>query len=373
MPKSKTTKETRTKGPADRRIAATDLKKTAKPKAKTSGQPTMKRATIEKAPIDKTPAAAEKVILKKMRAPEVIVKKSAAPIVEPPAALPKVTPEIVTTTMEPMTPEQAAAHNYKNGESRGLDPTTDDLWREFKTTGAEPLRNLLIEKYYPMVRHIAERVLQTLPKSIDLDELSSAGVTGLMDAINGFDLTRGIKFKTYCTTRIRGSILDHLRAQDFVPRLVRLKAHRVERAIHELEARLGRRPTDFELAQHLSIPLARLETEMQDSSPKSMLSLSDRWDDDDDDRGGEKAELIEDKRTEDPLFSTHRRDLMDVITRNLTKKERQIFVMYYQEGLTMREIGEILKLTESRVCQIHSNVVARLKGQLDRIRPALLS
>jgi RNA polymerase sigma factor for flagellar operon FliA len=250
--------------------------------------------------------------------------------------------------------------------------STDELWRSYKSTKDENLRNLLIEKYYPMVRHIAERVLQTLPKSIDIEELCSAGVTGLMDAINGFDLTRGIKFKTYCTTRIRGSILDHLRAQDFVPRLVRLKAHRVERAVHELEAKLGRRPTDYELAQHLKIPLARLETEMSDSSPKAMLSLSDRWDDEDDERGAEKAELIEDKKTEDPLYSIHRRDLMDVITRNLSKKERLIFIMYYQEGLTMREIGEILHLTESRVCQIHSNVVARLKAQLDRIRPALM-
>lgn len=255
----------------------------------------------------------------------------------------------------------------------GADQPTEELWHLYKKTLDKNLRNLLIEKYYPMVRHIAERVLQTLPKSIDIDELCSAGVTGLMDAIGGFDLERGIKFKTYCTTRIRGSILDHLRAQDFVPRLVRLKAHRVERAVHELEAKLGRRPTDYELAQHLQIPLARLETEMADSSPKSMLSLSDRWDDDDDDRGGEKAEMIEDKKTEDPVFSTHRRDLMEVITRNLTKKERMIFVMYYQEGLTMREIGEILKLTESRVCQIHSNVVARLKGQLDRLKGSLLT
>ncbi|MBI3817173.1 MAG: FliA/WhiG family RNA polymerase sigma factor [Planctomycetes bacterium] len=258
-------------------------------------------------------------------------------------------------------------------DTKTADQSTDELWRTYKKTLDKNLRNLLIEKYYPMVRHIAERVLQTLPKSIDVDELCSAGVTGLMDAINGFDLERGIKFKTYCTTRIRGSILDHLRAQDFVPRLVRLKAHRVERAVHELEAKLGRRPTDFELAQHLKIPLARLETEMSDSSPKSMLSLSDRWDDDDEDRGAEKADLLEDKRMEDPIRSMQRKDLMEVMTRNLTNKERQIFVMYYEEGHTMREIGEILKLTESRVCQIHSNVVARLKGQLDRMRATLLT
>jgi RNA polymerase sigma factor for flagellar operon FliA len=256
--------------------------------------------------------------------------------------------------------------------SRDDAASTDELWKAFKATHDENLRNLLVEKYYALVRHIAERVLQTLPKSIDIEELCSAGVTGLMDAIDGFDLSRGIKFKTYCTTRIRGSILDHLRAQDFVPRLVRLKAHRVERAIHELEARLGRRPTDFEIAQHLHIPLARLEAEFREASPRAMLSLSERWDDGDDDRSVEKSDLLEDKKGEDPHLAIHRRDLMDVITRALTRKERLIFVMYYQEGLTMREIGEILHLTESRVCQIHTNVVDRLRIQLERMRDPLL-
>lgn len=329
----------------------------------------MPKRTLQKPKIQKTPAS--KIVIKKadVRKPVKLQAAESAHAVSPaaeiatktPAAAPPPPPAALPTIPPP------AAQDTKTA-----DQSTEELWRAYKATKDKNLRNLLIEKYYQMVRHIAERVLQTLPKSIDVDELCSAGVTGLMDAINGFDLERGIKFKTYCTTRIRGSILDHLRAQDFVPRLVRLKAHRVERAVHELEAKLGRRPTDYELAQHLNIPLARLETEMSDSSPKSMLSLSDRWDDDDDDRGAEKAELLEDKRTEDPVFSTHRKDLMDVITRNLTKKERLIFVMYYQEGLTMREIGEILKLTESRVCQIHSNVVARLKGQLERLRPTLL-
>jgi len=268
-------------------------------------------------------------------------------------------------------PHAHVAHGVARPHSQEDQRSTDELWRTYKSTGDENLRNLLVEKYYAMVRHIAERVLQTLPKSIDLEELCSAGVTGLMDAIDGFDLSRGIKFKTYCTTRIRGSILDHLRSQDFVPRLVRLKAHRVERAIHELEARLGRRPTDFELAQHLHIPLQRLDVELSDASPRAMVSLSDRWDDNDEDRPAEKSELLEDKKGIDPLLAIHRRDLMDVITRTLSRKERLIFVMYYQEGLTMREIGEILHLTESRVCQIHSNVILRLRAQLSRVRPTL--
>ena len=132
------------------------------------------------------------------------------------------------------------------------------IWKTFKRTRDENLRNTLIEHHMPLVRSIAERVLQTLPKSIDVDDLSSAGTFGLMDAINGFDLSRGIKFKTYCTTRIRGSILDELRSQDWVPRLVRLKAHRLDRAIRQLEGELGRSPNQMEIAQLLGISRATL-------------------------------------------------------------------------------------------------------------------
>src|SRR6185295_13024051 len=122
----------------------------------------------------------------------------------------------------------------------------------------ENLRNTLIEYHMPLVRAIAERVLQTLPKSIELDDLSSAGTFGLMDAINGFDLSRGIKFKTYCTTRIRGSILDELRSQDWVPRLVRLKAHRLDRAVRQLEGELGRSPNQVELSREMGVSIEEL-------------------------------------------------------------------------------------------------------------------
>ncbi|MCB9882601.1 MAG: FliA/WhiG family RNA polymerase sigma factor [Planctomycetes bacterium] len=249
-------------------------------------------------------------------------------------------------------------------------PKTDDarieeVWVEYKKTGAVELRNQLIERYLPMVRYISERLLQTLPKSIELDDLCSAGQFGLMDAIDGFDLSRGIKFKTYCTTRIRGSILDELRSQDWVPRLVRLKAHKLEKAYRQLESEFGREPTNVELAKHLDIPLHQLDKELADSTPRAIFSLSDKWDDGDDENALEKVEILEDKKGPDPVLDLHNKDLMDVITRILTKKERLILIMYYREGLTMREIGEVLRLTESRVCQIHSNVMARLKMQLE--------
>lgn len=240
------------------------------------------------------------------------------------------------------------------------------IWKTFKRTRDENLRNTLIEHHMPLVRSIAERVLQTLPKSIDLDDLSSAGTFGLMDAINGFDLSRGIKFKTYCTTRIRGSILDQLRSQDWVPRLVRLKAHRLDRAIRQLEGELGRAPNHAEIAQALGITMEELQAHEAEANAKTIFSLSEKWDDGDEDKEMEKVEILADRKSVDPVDTIQQRDALEMITGSLTKKERLIILMYYYEGLTMREIGEIMELTESRVCQIHSNVMARLKAQLDR-------
>ncbi len=247
------------------------------------------------------------------------------------------------------------------------------LWEIYKKTKDINLRNVLIERYLSLVRYISERVLQNLPKSIELDDLMSAGLFGLMDAIEGFDLDRGIKFKTYCTTRIRGAILDELRAQDWVPRLVRLKAHKVEKALKELEASLGREPTAWELAEKLGVGIEEVDEVLADASPKTIFSLSDKWEDGDDEKEMEKVDIIEDKKTPDPLNLLHQKDVLELITRHLTRKERLILVMYYYEGLTMREIGDILELTESRVCQIHSNIMQRLKVHLDRIQEKLIS
>ena len=242
----------------------------------------------------------------------------------------------------------------------------ESVWKTFKRNRDENLRNTLIEHHMPLVRSIAERVLQTLPKSIELDDLSSAGTFGLMDAINGFDLSRGIKFKTYCTTRIRGSILDELRSQDWVPRLVRLKAHRLDRAIRRLEGEFGRSPNQVEIATELGITLEELEAHQAEANAKTIFSLSEKWDDGDEEKEMEKVEILADRKAVDPVEGIQQHDALEMITSSLTKKERLIILMYYYEGLTMREIGEIMELTESRVCQIHSNVMARLKAQLDR-------
>lgn len=246
---------------------------------------------------------------------------------------------------------------------------TEEIWQHYQDAKAsgndqqlERVRNILMERHFPLVKYIAERLLQTLPKSIELDDLVSAGLFGLMDAIRGFDPSRGIKFKTYCTTRIRGSILDQLRSQDWVPRLVRLKASRIDKALQRLTGLYGREPTHAELARELEMDHQELAKEIQGASAKAMYSLSDKWEDRDDDSSMEKVDVLEDKKSIDPLGVLNRDDMMGFLTRSLTHKERFIIEQYYQVGHTMREIGEMLELTESRVCQIHSNVMGRLKS-----------
>jgi RNA polymerase sigma factor for flagellar operon FliA len=260
--------------------------------------------------------------------------------------------------------------------------TTEELWVAYRkevtrSKGADSralqeLRNHLMERHVPLVRYIAERLLQTLPKSIELDDLISAGMFGLMDAIRGFDQSRGIKFKTYCSTRIRGAILDQLRSQDWVPRLVRLKATRIERAYQKLQGEFGREPTHAELAQELAMGHDELQGEIEEARPKSMYSLSEKWEDGEDDSSLEKVEVLVDRTAIDPVHELNRRDLMLFLTKSLSDKERFIISMYYEKGLTMREIGELLALTESRVCQIHSNVMNRLKDHLEKREEGLI-
>lgn len=265
--------------------------------------------------------------------------------------------------------KQATGEKVRQGTMGfGEPPEIEKLWVDYKETRDPLLRNKLIERYYPLVRYIGERLLSTLPRSIELDDLTSAGFFGLMDAIDGFDLTRGIKFKTYCTTRVRGSILDELRSQDWVPRLVRLKANKISRAWKTLEARFGREPTEVEMAELLEISVEEFKAMSDEANPVTMYSLSDKFDDSQADGGMEKSDVIADRRTESPLECLNRRDALEVLTRNLAQKEKRIIILYYYEGLTMKEIGRILDLTESRVCQIHSNVISRLKERIARGR-----
>lgn len=237
-----------------------------------------------------------------------------------------------------------------------------ELWEEYGRTRSEALRNRLIEHYLPVVRYTAERVGATLPQSVDVDDLMSAGLFGLIEAIKSFDLGRNVKFKTYCSWRVRGAILDELRANDWVPRLVRNKASMLEQKMREAEAALGRPATDLELASQLGMSVGELDKLMQEASAVTVCYLSDNAGDGED--ASARSDLVEDVRSANPIDDIQRKDVMEILTKELTLRERLIMILYYFEELTMREIGLALDLSESRVCQLHSRIVARLKAKL---------
>jgi RNA polymerase sigma factor for flagellar operon FliA len=245
-----------------------------------------------------------------------------------------------------------------------------EVWKSYKKDQSnQELRNVLIERYLPLVRYNAERVWAKLPDGVDLNDLISAGVFGLMDAIDAYDLGRGVKFETYCVPRIRGAMLDELRTMDWVPRLVRSKASKLESARKEVEAELGRPPSDTEMAHRLRMNLPEYERLKSEASAVNLVSLNKKWYETDSYKDVREVDILEDSKGEDPTRGIQKRDLMKLVTKGLNRNERLIIILYYYEELTMKEIGNTLGLSESRVSQMHSSIVARLKDQLKRRRP----
>jgi RNA polymerase sigma factor for flagellar operon FliA len=235
-----------------------------------------------------------------------------------------------------------------------------DLWTSYREQKTPGVKSKLIEAYFPLVRYIAERLASTLPASVDVDDLTSMCTFGLIEAIDRFDISRGFQFKTYCTARIRGAILDSLRTNDWVPRLVRLRTNLVDKTLRRLHAELGREPTALEMAESLGLSLDAFRVLKDEASPVSMLSLTDETADDTE-GGSRMIDLVRDEKGLDPRREQQSRDVKDLLFRHLSDKEQIIVSMYYYEGLSMREIATMLRLTESRICQIHAKVIKRLK------------
>ena len=247
------------------------------------------------------------------------------------------------------------------------------LWRKFKKRPTEEVRNQLIEHFLPLVRATAERMHNKLPSHVDVDELIQAGVFGLMDAIDGFDPERGVKFEAYAKQRISGAILDDLRDQDFAPRLVRTHSHRMERAWKEIEAETGEIPEAHDVAGRLGISMEEYDRWMREISVANVMSL-DRAATEHESEGKEvrKVDTIKDDKIATPMDGLERSELIELATRGLSMKERVIVVLYYLEELTMKEIGMLLNLSESRVCQIHHRIIEQLKQHLQRMRTDLM-
>lgn len=243
------------------------------------------------------------------------------------------------------------------------------LWRAYRGEPTLERRNRLVEHYLPLVKYNAERIWSRLPEGVELDDLVSAGVFGLLDAIEAFDLERGVKFETYCVPRIRGAMLDELRTMDWVPRLVRSKASKMEAARKALEARLGRPPRPEELATELGLSLDEFEKHETEASAVGLVSLNKKWYETDSYKDVREIDILEDKKAEDPTRKLQNRDLMRLVTRGLNRNERLIIILYYYEEMTMKEIGATLDLSESRVSQMHSSIIMRLQQLLSARRP----
>lgn len=240
----------------------------------------------------------------------------------------------------------------------------EQVWEQFHETHDDYYRNLLMENYRDIVKYSAERLHAKLPDKVELDDLISAGIFGLMDAIDAFDPERGVKFETYCSARIKGSILDELRSMDWVPRLVRARAHRLSKATRSLETHLGRKPTEEEIAEELGMDMVEFARLKRDANAVSQVSLNTKFSDGDGEKDVREIDVIKDQRSEDPVIEAQKRDLKNLLTKGLTRAERLIIVLYYYEEMTMKEIGATLDLSESRVSQMHSSIIDRLKAQM---------
>ena len=243
-----------------------------------------------------------------------------------------------------------------------------ELWRRYKDEEDMSARERLVVAYSPLVKFVAGRTGARLPSHVEQTDLISYGMFGLIEAMDRFDPRRRIRFETFAMQRIRGAIIDELRSLDWVPRSVRSRAREIEEANSKLENQLGRAPTDAELAEKLGIDEEELQDSLLQISNSSILALEELWMTPD--SSGDRVSLldtIEDESAPDPqaaLDTSEVRDLLQEAIQDLPEREQLVIALYYFENLTLREIGEVLGVTESRVSQLHSKAVLRLRGRL---------
>ncbi|WP_030381538.1 MULTISPECIES: RNA polymerase sigma factor WhiG [unclassified Streptomyces] len=245
--------------------------------------------------------------------------------------------------------------------------TLDELWRTYKATGDERLREQLILHYSPLVKYVAGRVSVGLPPNVEQADFVSSGVFGLIDAIEKYDIGRETKFETYAITRIRGAMIDELRALDWIPRSVRQKARNVERAYTTLEARLRRTPTESEVAAELGIRVDDLHAVFSQLSLANVVALEEILHIGGEGGGLSLMDTLEDTAADNPVEVAEDRELRRFLARainTLPEREKTVVTLYYFEGLTLAEIGNVLGVTESRVSQIHTKSVLQLRAKL---------
>ena len=241
------------------------------------------------------------------------------------------------------------------------------LWREFKTDATESSRERLILHYSPLVKFVAGRVAAGLPQNVEQSDLVSYGIFGLIDAIDKFDPERGFKFETYAISRIRGSIIDELRSIDWVPRSVRAKARAVEQAYSRLENSLKRVPTDAEVAAELEMSEAEFDKVLSQVSFTGLVALDEMLGGASGEGGGATVGETVTDDTYDPagvFAEDEMRGLLAEAIGRMPEREQRVLTLYYYEGMTLAEIGRVLGVTESRVCQIHTKAILQLRARM---------
>ena len=253
--------------------------------------------------------------------------------------------------------------------------TEQELWIEYKKKKDSRVRDALIKQYAPLVRYVAGKVAIGMPSNVEFDDLVGYGVFGLFDAIDKYDPEKQVKFKTYAVTRIRGAIFDELRSIDWVPRSVRQKIKEVEEVISQLEISLGRTPSDLEIADKLNMTLPEFQKLMLKTSGTSILSLNDIWYTGDENDKVSIVDSIESPQSLNPDTIVEKDEIKRVIVQaidELPEKEKKVLVLYYYEDLTLKEIGQVLEVTESRISQLHTKAITRLRAKLTNIKKGIM-
>ncbi|MDR3304037.1 MAG: RNA polymerase sigma factor WhiG [Treponema sp.] len=253
--------------------------------------------------------------------------------------------------------------------------TEEERWQEYCQNKDPKIREDFIKQYAPLVKYVAGKVAIGMPHTVEFDDLVGYGNFGLIDAIDKFDPKKGVKFKTYAVTRIRGAIFDELRSIDWVPRSVRQKTREVEEAIGTLEAQLGRTATDREIANALKMDENEYLKTMMKISTTSILSIHDVWFSKDENDKVAIIDSIEAPAILNPDVIVEKDEMRRVIVEQineLPEKEKKVLVLYYYEDLTLKEIGQVLEVTESRVSQLHTRAIMRLRSKLTNIRKGII-
>jgi len=254
--------------------------------------------------------------------------------------------------------------------------TEEELWEDYVKTKDPKIREAFVIQYSPLVKYVAGKVAMTMPQSIEFDDLVGYGVFGLLDAIEKFDPSREIKFKTYAVTRIRGAIYDELRSIDWVPRSIRQKVKELEATYMHMENKLGRIATDDEIAQEMGISIQELNQLYIKISSTTLISTNDPWRQGDEQEKVSIMETLESPNSLNPDVIVEREEVKKLVIKTieeLPEKEKKVLILYYYEDLTLKEIGEVLNVTESRVSQLHTKAILRLKSKLNHIKGSLVT